>query len=173
MAREAAASQPAPEILPWSTSRPLRWTDFRAQPTVGTGAAALTTTTLTLRLACSGELFGFDVTAVFFPDRSWVNRTLFVQLGRDVWGLRHEQTHFDLTEVHARRARQFLSGLARPCDRTEPQLSELVNRFVDDAHDAQDRYDRETSHGRDGTAQARWDADVERQLAALAAFQGR
>jgi hypothetical protein len=171
IASEAPLSELPPETIPWSAARPLRWTDFRAQPAVGTGAAALTTTTISLRVACSGDLFGFDVTAVFFPGRSWVDRRLFVEPGSDLWGLRHEQTHFDLTEMHARRARQFLSSLARPCDRTPSQLSELGDRFVNEAQDAQDRYDRETIHGRDGTAQRRWDAQVAQQLAALAAFE--
>ena len=171
VAWEAAPSEPAPETIPWSADRPLRWSDFRGQPVAGTDAAALTMTTLTLRFACSDELFGFEVTAVFFPNRSWVNRMLFVELGSEAWGLRHEQTHFDLTEVHARRARQFLSELARPCDLTAPQLSQLGERFINDAMDAQDRYDRETIHGRDGTAQVRWDAQVRQQLAALAAFE--
>jgi hypothetical protein len=170
-ASEAAPSEPAPETIPWSADRPLRWTDFRAQPAAGTDGAALTMTTLTVRFACSDELFGFEVTAVFFPNRSWVNRMLFVELGSEAWGLRHEQTHFDLTEVHARRARQFLSELARPCDRSAPQLSELGEGFINDAMDAQARYDRETIHGRDGRAQARWDSQVRQQLAALAAFE--
>jgi len=170
IASAPASSEPAPETIPWSATRPLRWTDFRAQPAVGTGGAALTTTTISLRVACSGDLFGFDVAAVFFSGRSWVDRTLFVEPGSDLWGLRHEQTHFDLTEMHARRARQFLSELADPCERSAAQLSELGDRFVNEAQDAQDRYDRETIHGRDGTAQRRWDAEVAQELAALAAF---
>jgi hypothetical protein len=165
------SEQPAPEIIPWSADRPLTWADFRARPDIASGAAALTMTTVIQRFACSGELFGFEATAVFFPDRSWVNKPLFVELGIDVWGLRHEQTHFDLTEVHARRARQFFATLARPCGYSVEQLSELGARFVNDASTAQVRYDRETGHGRDGSAQAWWDGHVKAQLGALAAYE--
>jgi hypothetical protein len=170
-ARPVPAVAGSLEPIPWSARR-LTWSDFRAQPTVGTGAAAVTATTITSRMACLGEAFGFEVAALFYPDRSWVNHSLFVQLGSDRWALQHEQTHFDITEVHARRMRQFLTTLARPCDRTERQLGEILERFMDDVESAQTSYDRDTLNGRDGGAQLRWDDDVQRTLESLAGFEG-
>ena len=58
--------------------------------------------------------------------------------------LRHEQTHFDLTEVYARRMRRFFEELYNPCGRPEEELPDVGERFVREEADAQRRYDNET-----------------------------
>jgi hypothetical protein len=149
----------------WSAARPLTWSDFRARPGLaGTLAAALTASRLTSRFVCSGEQFEFEMTAWFLPDQSWVKPELFVQPGSSQAALRHEQTHFDLTEVHARRARQYFREIARPCGQSMDQLQRSAERFSDELGDDQDRYDRETLNGRDGNAQFSWEAHVRRRL---------
>ncbi len=119
---------------------------------------------------CTGDEFTFQAVAVFLPDRSWVDPTVSIQLGSGLETLRHEQTHFDLTEVFTRRMRQFFAGLPHPCDNTAEQLTDLADRFLHDEADAQRRYDEATANGRAGSAQSRWDADVKRWLEALASF---
>jgi hypothetical protein len=183
-ARPPVAAAPPVEVVPpdispgpvapiaWSLERPLTWSDFRARPTLvgGTGAAALTASRLTSRFACSGERFGFEITALFLPDQSWVKPALFVQPGSGHTALRHEQTHFDLTEVHARRARQYFGGLAAPCGPSMDQLETSIERFTDELGVDQDRYDRETLNGRDAGAQISWDTNVRRRLESLEVF---
>ena len=85
--------------------------------------------------------------------------------------LRHEQTHFDLSEVHARRMRRYFSELFEPCVKTAEELGVLAERFVREEAAAQRRYDEETSHGRVTKKQTEWETEVGRQLASLGKFQ--
>jgi hypothetical protein len=171
----ARAEQPIRGIVPagavpWSARRRLAWSDFRARPPAGRPEAAVTATSLVWGFHCAGEEFTFQTVAVFLPDRSWVDPTVSIQLGSGMATLRHEQTHFDLTEVFARRMRRFFQALSRPCDSTTEQLADLGGRFVQDESEAQREYDRATANGRDGPAQSRWNEDVAHWLDALASF---
>jgi hypothetical protein len=159
--------------LPWSATRRLTWSDFRARPPAGRTEAAVTATSLIWGFHCTGQTFTFQTVAVFLPDQSWVDPTVSIQLGSGMGTLRHEQTHFDLTEVFVRQMRQFFAALARPCDSTVQQLTDLGDRFVREESDAQRQYDKATANGRAASAQSRWDADVNRRLDTLAPYAAR
>jgi hypothetical protein len=167
-----AESVPA-GALPWSATRRLAWSDFRARPPAGRAEAAVTATSLIWGFHCTGELFTFQTVAMFLPDRSWVDPAVSIQLGSGMATLRHEQTHFDLTEVFARRMRQFFRALSHPCDKTTEQLTEFGDRFARDESNAQRQYDEATANGRAVAAQSRWDNDVEHWLQTLAAYAVR
>jgi predicted secreted Zn-dependent protease len=81
--------------------------------------------------------------------------------------LRHEQTHFDITEVYARRIRRHLSTMTGPCGRGESELQSITRRLVSEEKQAQQRYDRETNHGLIATRQAEWNANVANMLRAV------
>jgi hypothetical protein len=84
--------------------------------------------------------------------------------------LRHEQTHFDLSEIHARRMRRYYTELIAPCGRSTNDLEARVDQIERDEKTAQELYDRETDHGRATAPQLRWDKEVDGQLTALAKF---
>jgi hypothetical protein len=69
--------------------------------------------------------------------------------------LRHEQTHFDLTEVHARRLRRYFTELVAPCKSSNSDLSNVAERYIRDEANAQAN-DGEPDHGRKPAEQARW-----------------
>jgi hypothetical protein len=157
--------------VPWAAMRRLSWSDYRAQPLIGGGQAAVTAYSLRWGFRCSGAAFNFQVVTVFFPDRSWVSSALLSEPARGRLMLQHEQTHFDLSEVYARRMRRFFSTLDRPCDRTTEDLSALGDNFVRDESDAQRRYDEETANGRDARVQLRWEDEVKKLLETLAEWR--
>ncbi len=172
----AVAARPRPieaadgSAVPWSAESPLQWTDYRARPPAGRDEAAATVTSLIWGFRCEGGEFTVQVVAAFFPDRSWVNPMIFAQPDSARRTLAHEQTHFDLTELYARRARRSFRALTRPCERPEEDLTALGERFVREELDAQRRYDQETANGRDGPAQSRWAREIREQLDTLTAF---
>jgi len=153
----------------WSSKR-LVWSDYRARNPAGADEAAMTALSLAWGFHCTGDVFTFRVAATFFPERSWVDPMIFTQPGSALQTLQHEQLHFDITEVYARRMRQFFATLDRPCSRTEEALTRLAERFISDEADAQRRYDRDTANGRDGAGQNRWNREIGEGLKALASF---
>lgn len=161
------------DAVAWSATRRLSWTDFQGiAPTRG-DESALTAYSLFHGATCTGRSFEFRVIAAFLPRQSWVRPAVVANATTSSRTLRHEQTHFDLSEVHARRMRRYFAELFEPCMKTTEELGALAQRFVRDEGAAQRKYDEETGNGRVAKKQAEWEAEVGRQLASLGKFQER
>jgi len=158
------------EAFPWSLKRPLVWADFKGEPPRGASAAAETAYTLLYGSQCRGQAFEFRVVAAFRPKESWVRAAMLKRPTDSARALRHEQTHFDLAEVHARRMRRHFAELIAPCRLSTSDLSDVAERMVREENAAQEQYDAETDHSRMPAEQARWDKDVTAQLSALVKY---
>jgi len=159
------------DAIVWSARRPLTWADFKGHPPDDTGVvAARTYYTIVHGMQCAGRKFEYRVVAGFKTKDSWVRHAILRAPADSARALRHEQTHFDLSEVHARRLRRYFAELMAPCDVSQGDLSSAANRMERDEKAAQSRYDEETDNGRNAAQQARWDKEVDAQLIALAKF---
>ena len=106
------------------------------------------------------------IAAVMYKQRS------YVQIDeRNSRALEHEQLHFDITELSARRFADALRSLrvrARSQERALARLDRQIRSAYERALDAwartQDRYDRETNHGLRAGPQRSWVRDVRDQL---------
>lgn len=157
--------------VPWAQRRPLTWADFKGRPPAEASAvAAETAYTLVHGARCTGSAFEFRVVAAFRPNDSWVRPAMLRTAADSARALRHEQTHFDLTEVHARRLRRYFTELMAPCRISSSDLSAMASRIGRDEKAAQAQYDTETENGRVLAQQTRWDRDVAAQLLALAKY---
>ena len=163
----AQATVPLPAgSIRWSASRPLRVTDFQGRPRPGQTHAALTSANINTGATCRDNIFAGTAQASFSLATSWVRDPARMTPAL----LRHEQLHFDIAEVYARRLRQQLAALHLPCD----QLGDRFNRLSQAAYaawqKAGDDYDRDTNHGLQHEQQAQWAAQVRQQLLDLADF---
>ena len=167
---EIAQQMAAHEAVAWSAARPLRWNDFRGTAPSGGMEGAQTAYSLFYGLRCTRTVFQFQVTTGFLPRESWVKPSVLASADESQRTLAHEQTHFDLSEVYARRMRKYFSDLYRPCDQSLDRWRTVAQRYVRDEASAQDRYDDETRHGLIAARQRAWGVDVAEQLQALATF---
>ena len=157
--------------ITWTARRLLTWADFKGAPPNNPGSvAAETAYTIIHGARCVGSQFEYRVVAAFRPRDSWVRHAALRTPADSTRALRHEQTHFDLSEVHARRLRRYLGELYAPCRLSASDLSNGANRIIRDEKAAQAEYDGETDHGRAAAVQARWDKDVDSQLVALGKY---
>ena len=154
----------ADHAFAWSAGRPLAWSDFQASPPSGGAEGAKTSYTLYWVWKCRGEVFEFRAIAGFRPRQSWVQAIVLNDSTQRRTVLSHEQTHFDLAEVHARRMWRAFADLARPCANTDAELRALAERLAQEEQVEQRRYDAETSHGLLGDQQAAWSRKVARRL---------
>ena len=154
----------ADSAFAWSATRRLAWSDFRGQPPGSGPEVAKTAYALFYAWKCRGEAFEFRVIAAFRPRQSWVKTIALTDTLLRRSALRHEQTHFDLADVHARRMRRYFDDLAGACRKTDRELTQLAGRLITDEKAEQQRYDAETNHGLRSEDQAAWNADVARQL---------
>lgn len=148
----------------WSAAWRLRWSDFQADPPRGGVESALTSYGLYYAWRCRGRVFEFRVIAAFHPRQSWVKAAVVRDSVASRRTLAHEQTHFDIAEVYARRMRLHFGALVDPCQRSDATLDADAQRLVRQGQTTQRRYDAETLHGLELGQQARWQAEIDREL---------
>jgi len=150
--------------ITWTAARRLTWRDFQGTPPEDGSEGAMTSYTLYSAWKCRGAAFEFRVVAGFRPRQSWVKAVVLNDTTQRRTVLGHEQTHFDLSEVHARIMRRAFRGLQRPCSMSDGDLSGMVRRLIQAEKAEQRRYDAETNHGLRASQQAAWSAAVARRL---------
>jgi len=155
-----------PAGIPWAANRPLTWADFQGRPRLGEAEAALTSADLLSGAKCQDFVFTATVTPTFDPATSWVRDAKAASPAL----LRHEQLHFDLAEVYARRLRQQLQAAHLNCEKLQPAFNRLTQAVYNQWSNDENRYDVETSHGLNAPKQAAWDRQIQQQLAELQAF---
>lgn len=170
LARQIQDDMATRDAFAWAATRPLSWRDFSATAPAGGDEGALTAYSVFYGVRCTGEAFDFLAVAGFLPHDSWVKPDVVADRTKGDRMLRHEQTHFDLTEVFVRRLRKSFADLYQPCRRTNPELDALVSQYLQAEKAEQQRYDTETRHGLVAPAQVSWDQQVAGELTELAAY---
>ena len=162
------AAKPAAAPIPWSATRRLTVEDFQSRPKSYEKLAALTTTDIKAGAACRDFVFTGTVQATFDPASSWFRdpKNFTPQL------LRHEQLHFDITEVYARIMRQKLVVFQAKadCAKLQPAFSNLTKAVYAEWDREQNRFDAETNHGLNAVKQDYWEKQTQIKLAQLQAF---
>lgn len=164
-----ASPKPAePEKLEWRPNRPLTWADFKSRPKTDR-LAALTSSTIDAKVGCVDFQFSAEVKAVFVPSESWVRDPARASATL----LRHEQLHFDLTELHARKLRQRLSLVKLDCQRLQPAFGNLTKASFLEWQREEARYDQDTNHGLNAARQQFWEQQVQQKLQQLEQFASK
>lgn len=144
----------------WHSKLRLSWADFKGRPDRLSGMDALTESGISFSWWCNGRQFHSEIYALFVPEGSWVkDPTPHL--------LQHEQAHFDITEIHARKMRKYFGSLKDPCAMGKFAIDRASKEIVNTSYAMQERYDEETSHSRNKRKQAEWLAYIQQELAAL------
>lgn len=166
---------PRPGLISY---RRLTWNDFTVR-NVSSGASAQTGAVLyatykwgwtSVGRKFTGELTQVSIGAWFDPIASWRKPDV---KSDNVSLLEHEQRHFDLCEVGARRLRDQLLILNwSPVGTSESQIREqiegrltpLINDFIQDVKTQQENYDRESNHSQNKRSQQVWNRRIQAEL---------
>jgi hypothetical protein len=151
--------------IEWRADAPLVWDDFKGSAESNTDMLAMTKSKLKYKWGCDEEgNFNFEVIARFDRGTSW-------KIGNpDKELLAHEQLHFDITELYARKMRELLSNLENPCSLTTEDMKAELSEVQRDWDARQKLYDRETDHSKDKIAQAKWRQMINKEMKTLEAF---
>src|SRR5688572_21216246 len=139
--------------------KPISYSDFQSRPEKSDTAAANISVTILLGYSNtkSGEL-RFRVVAVMDQHESWIRQ----EFRRDHI-LKHEQGHFDIAHIYAKkleaslRTRRYTSG-------DVDLLNKVYDQYLAEMNDLQVKYDRETKGGWDALAQSKWRRIIEAEL---------
>ncbi len=145
------------DVIIWSKSRLLTWNDFEK---IGYGDGennnkAISVIELSfIPVYYTDKTFSFEVVSYFVRKHSKTTTICNELL------LNHEQYHFNIAELLARKFREHQHGLGKKnLSRYEYDL--LINWFKKVYQSYQDNYDRETKHGASSTDQKNWEKKID------------
>ena len=145
------------ELIPWSASRKLTWSDNLAKPDPNSDAAASTTTYLGIEYSMKNNSFGYKINCSFSKTRSWgLHKTDYI--------LSHEQGHFDIAEVYARKLHKKLSEYRFNKKTYQKDLRKIYEDITEEKEETQNEYDRQTRHSINKNRQAEWLKKIENML---------
>ena len=180
-----SASEPA-RLIPWHLHRTLVWSDFDGPPdshiihqnnekpdqvkmengqrtTIHTETDAYCYHQLSFHAEEKMDSIIFEVVNSFDPSLSWhQTNSLYI--------LNHEQRHFDLAEVYARRFRRYLKDSVHAFNRQQQQ--QLFQRFLNEDKSAQDLYDQQTDHSINTSIQEAYNQRIDSMITELDVYAG-
>ncbi len=155
----------------WEENNKLSWEDFQGEPSNVIPYHANTSSGISYSWGLKGALNKFeltyDVESFFITDQSWVKPSY-----ENDHLLKHEQLHFDISELFARKLREKLSKVdnSKLSKNSGGQLNKLYEDVAAERGLMQDQFDKETNHGSNKEAELKWQLKVVEELNKLAAF---
>ncbi len=150
--------------IAWKASRRLTWNDFKAPADEKDPLHALTATNIDMKAKCDNGELKVKVESVFSAKESWSKNKKSDRL------LFHEQLHFDITEIYARRLRKELTNLKGACE-TPDLINKVTERVFEEWKKQEDVYDHETNHGLDQEKMKIWADKITAELKSLDKYQ--
>jgi hypothetical protein len=155
----SSSQEKGEELLTWNTKR-LDWSDYKGKPDPNSDAAASTATYLGIEYNVKNEDITYKVTCYFSKDRSW-------GLAKTDYILSHEQGHFDIAEVFARKLHKKMKEYKFKRSTYRDDLEKIYNDILDEKESTQNRYDQETNYSRNKEQQAKWLKKIREMLKEL------
>ena len=150
----------------WTENRKLEWQDFQSQTKPNTSQTAATTYCgISYLLTSSTKKFTdkqVKIESFFIPSKSWAHpehKTDNV--------LMHEQSHFDIAELFARRFRKIISNKSLDTK----SLQKYYEKIYDGYKDYQQDYEVLTNHGRIRDKQLEYSRKINEEIEALSDFK--
>jgi len=144
-------------FVDWNHSRKLSWSDFKAAPDPSSSNAALTHSSIFLDLGHNDTKLTYAIRCRFNQSRSW---------GRikNDYILNHEQRHFDISEIHARRLHKGLKHYVFRSKTVNEDTQKIYQEAMQRHVEMQQLYDRETNHSLNAEKQREWDNRIDSLL---------
>jgi hypothetical protein len=166
----AACGQTASRALTWAEHPRLSWNDFHGRARRNTGEpSAVTATGFRVQLECREGTLDIHVEAEFYGNSSWVK-----EARKSVELLRHEQVHFDITELYARKLRKAIREARIGCEddrRAEAAGKKIFEQLDREWEREEKEYDAETRDGTDLVRQKEMSEMIASELAELSGFR--
>lgn len=151
------------DYLPWTSLRPLTWEDFLCEPKRNSDAVALTSTALGISYNVSNNQLNYEITCSFSKVKSWgILKTPYI--------LAHEQGHFDITEIYARKLHKEILDYKFSRKTFRQDVNVIYDRVVKEKEDLQFAYDGLTDHSRNKTVQKEWLEKIQELLLQTEAY---
>ncbi len=149
-------------IIKWSENRPLTWEDFKEIKKNNHWAIALSNCGMNRLSQIVGDSIYFAMEAVFNKDKSWVKSEFKTDRV-----LNHEQLHFDLAELFARRLRRSISNYYFEKNNCNADIDSVFNENQSQLKLMNQLYDEETDLSNNVEMQNIWSERNDNELLEL------
>jgi len=147
-------------------NKALTWEDFKGRADKKSEYAANTTSGFTYNASMVGDSMKVVLPTTFSPKESWVKKKK-----KSDHLLKHEQLHFDITELYVRKMRKEILSQKFTLKKYERNVSKILKKYSKESSAFQNKYDRETKHSINVAEQDRWNSLVEKSLKTLDAYK--
>lgn len=150
--------------LTWDSTNRLSWIDFQGDipDEIGLKTAVTFVQIEIVGDVYEGEIPDVKVVANFLKDKSWT-------VVSDDETLKHEQLHFDITELHARKLRKRFSILVREKEADFEVYKNCYYSIVLDNNEMQKKYDGEVYFN--AKRQKEWQEKITKELEELKEYE--
>jgi hypothetical protein len=150
------------DTIVWRADSLLTKDDFKSK---SKGAAlGFTASGIFLYPSENGGALVFYVEAIFMKSKSYITKY-------SDYVLKHEQLHFDVCELYARKLRQKISETDFKKVRNVQQIIQnMYTRNMQEFSKEQEKYDKDTEHGLNAAKQQVWVDDIHKRLKKLDAY---
>lgn len=150
------------EAILWDANLRLQWSDFKAKPIAGSKVAATTASGLSYEFSAEesdGKIeLDYTVNSFFYPKRSWYKPKVC-----DDVILSHEQLHFDISELYARKMRQIMETTTFTTN-VKAEVKAIYRQIIKELAEFQQLYDNETNYSRNVEQQLSWNQEIKEAL---------
>jgi hypothetical protein len=155
------------DTIYWCSNTKLKWSDFNmnlADTCSKYYAVAMTACYNHVEYFLDGKLPNCNITVYFLKSQSCAKDTsLLIKIS-------HEQVHFDIRELYARKMRRVVDRLRKENISNITVYKDSLRKLSVDANSYQNKYDFETSHGIIDSTQVQWEERVKEEMEKLKAY---
>lgn len=152
------------DTIVWKKDSLLRKEDFKSKGKGKNGPLGYTNTFLFLYPNESNGVLVFSVEAVFVMSKSYITQY-------SDYILKHEQLHFDICELYARKLRKMIADKDfKKVHNVQEVIQQMYNKVSAEFIKEEDKYDNDTNHGLNAAKQQVWADDIQKQLQELDAY---
>jgi hypothetical protein len=148
--------------IKWDAEYRLSWEDFKASPLKDSPVAAMTASGIAYRFSAIESRGKMEVECsidtFFYPESSWYRPETANEII-----LSHEQLHFDISELFARKMRARVEQYSFSSN-VKAEMSEIYKQILTEMRAFQKRYDEETNFSREVEKQLEWNEQIANEL---------
>lgn len=148
------------DTIIWKSDSLLKKEDFksRAKPN---GPLGFTASGMFLYSGESAGQLIIYVEALFVKSKSYITKY-------SEYVLKHEQIHFDICELYARKLRKKLTETNfKKVKKIQVEINDMYSNVSSQLQKEQEKYDKDTEHGLNSAKQSIWSEEIRKQIQAL------
>lgn len=159
-------SKPNKNIIHHHKGVQLTWSDFKGRAIKKSPYAANTSSGFSFNTELEGDSLKIFMYCEFHKNESWVKKK-----SENESLLKHEQGHFDLTEIYCRKIRKEIIEGQFEISSVNKEVAKILKKQNKALNVAQKKYDKETNHNLNTENQLKWDAYIGEELSNSILYQ--